>query len=652
MRTKHLLFVATLAGMAGVMWSFQNQKAGQKSAQPAARAAAPPSTYTPGLAPSSFAGYLTISGLPTIVNQQGPPAANWKVFYNLGDGRYWKGLKNQFDNIQFANKYRLPGTYNAYAETTAIYDDDNNPSLTASLNITPSTPDPLNKDFLVTMNNKAVKLDCSRDPKPGDVITYVITYEHNAPCTDYMRGDIIFHYDAGVLTYTGPDNGHYLGTDQVASSSSMNGEVEIAFMNLAQNTQRNVFLHFTVNSVSLPHTFNAPWVTLEGKISGCPVIQDTANLASQVLVAEHDPNHKEPSLSYISQTGSEIEYTVHFQNDGNGSAQTVIIDDELGLYLSGNITHTGSSHPDKLSSSSPAQISSNPKTWRWVFNNMNLRGTHETGYGTAFSEAETKGYVKFKVTVDTLVPCNAIVNRARIVFGCKPAINTDFAVTRINCTVSPAAPPAPDSILSPMISTLNFCPDTGFHYLTGKTGLTPGASVSTLLSTADLNTIGTDWDSYQWYPTRGLSNAWILNPSLDIARTDTFALIVSKQCVRKLFIVPITTTAPPYTSPILVEDVPGDCWAHLIVSGGTPPYFFQWGYNGSIGSETTADLNLAGKSNISVTVTDSSPGTCTAVFSPVKGKCGCIFDDWGWLEWGVVALAVFGLIYFFIRRKR
>jgi uncharacterized repeat protein (TIGR01451 family) len=655
MRTKHLLFVAALAGIAGATWSFQNQKANQKNASPVARTAAPPPTYSPAL--GQYGAAFAVNNLPPFIYDIGTPAS-WKVFFNLGDGRYWKGTKNEFNQMSFANKYWTPGNHVAYAETTPIYDDDNNPSMrTADITVTPSGSNPTSQDFLVTMNGREVKLDCSREPKPKDIITYIITYEHNEACNDAMDGSMTFTYDEDVLDYAGADNGlHYSIANQEAKDNITNdGIVAITFNNLAKGEQRNVFLHFTVANVPLSEPFDIPWVAFRGEAKDSSpncTVNDTSNLARQVLVEEHDPNHKEASLSYISQTGGEIEYTVHFQNDGDGPAQTVFIDDELGIYLSGSVTHTGSSHPVKLSTSSPTQINSNPKTWRWVFNNMNLRGTHEADYGKTFSEEETKGYIKFKVTADTLVPCNAIINRARIVFGCNPAINTDFAVTRITCTVLPAAPP-PDSVVPPSImATLQFCPDTGFQYLTGKIGLAPGSSVGTLLSAADLSAIGTGWDSYQWYPTRGLSSAWVLNPSLDIARTDTFALVVSKQCLRRMYLVPITTTAPPPTSPILVEDVPGDCWAHLVVSGGMPPYSYLWGYNGTTVSGS-ADLDLAGKSNVSVTVTDSS--TCTTVFVPNKGKCGgCIFDDWSWLERSAVASAVAALIFFIFRflRKR
>ncbi|HRI61663.1 MAG TPA: hypothetical protein PK228_18115, partial [Saprospiraceae bacterium] len=119
MRTKHLFFVAALAGISGIMWSFQQEKGNQKTASTAAKTAPPP-TYTPSLSQASTAIQgmsFNLNGLVSISNQQGSPVAVWKVFFNLGDGRFWKGDWNQFQSKEFI--YRTTSPHVAYAETTA-----------------------------------------------------------------------------------------------------------------------------------------------------------------------------------------------------------------------------------------------------------------------------------------------------------------------------------------------------------------------------------------------------------------------------------------------------------------------------------------------------------------------------------------------------
>lgn len=81
-----------------------------------------------------------------------------------------------------------------------------------------------------------------------------------------------------------------------------------------------------------------------------------------------------------------------------------------------------------------------------------------------------------------------------------------------------------------------------------------------------------------------------------------------------------------------VADTPGDCIADLQVSGGNPPYSFQWEWNGQQRTYNSQTLSLNWKSNVQVTVTDSNG--CSTVFQPVPGNC----NWWNvWWLWGTVA---------------
>lgn len=98
-----------------------------------------------------------------------------------------------------------------------------------------------------------------------------------------------------------------------------------------------------------------------------------------------------------------------------------------------------------------------------------------------------------------------------------------------------------------------------------------------------------------------------------------------------------------------VTDVPNDCTADLQVSGGNPPYFFHWEWNGQQQTFSGQTLNLNWKNGVQVTVTDSNG--CSTVFQPVPGNCAWWNNGW-FVTIAVLLLGIIGSVIFFVFNKK
>ena len=109
----------------------------------------------------------------------------------------------------------------------------------------------------------------------------------------------------------------------------------------------------------------------------------------------------------------------------------------------------------------------------------------------------------------------------------------------------------------------------------------------------------------------------------------------------------ITIAAP---QALVIDDQPGNCMAQINVSGGTPPYTFEWTWNGQLQTFNGQSIGMSDKNDVSVTVTDAE--RCTATLSLLKSNCKGWGDNWATL-YALVAVVIlvfaFG-IYFYIKK--
>lgn len=442
---------------------------------------------------------------------------DWRVFLSLGDGRFWMGTQGQFETTGF--NYVAADTYTPFLEYTPTYDDTKKPPkrlvMSTALNVSnPTSNDPLRVPMAAT---EAIKLQSTRDPKPGDIITYIVTYQHNMEnCADSLRGDIKFTFDKDVLTFTGFDGFH---NEYDANSTDPNsvGYITLDFHQLKNSEQRNVFLYFTTQNfeygtVTMDQKPRVDYTATKTSETACPENSITASdaMTAQQITNSHDPNKKFAAKHKICAGDQFVDFTITFQNDGPDPTDSVKVLDELDVYLK------KTPKPSLLAWSTPTPpgvdfetTGSNDRTLVFKFPTLKLRGLAEPGYGTAFGEDSTMATFTFRCEIDPAYVnsfCNAVMNKAKIYFDCNPPIETPVAMTPIYCNT--CALPAPTcSMLSDSLLTDSF--------VVGNNILPPGFPPPS------------GFDFYHWYPEEGLSNPLIANPVLTSLKHREYTLVAS-----------------------------------------------------------------------------------------------------------------------------
>lgn len=158
----------------------------------------------------------------------------------------------------------------------------------------------------------------------------------------------------------------------------------------------------------------------------------TIDTLSQVIQCAYDPNDKKVSPSgfgsegYIPPSTQTLEYLVRFQNTGNDTANTVIINDVIDTNLIfSSLTLIASSHPVYLDINVDNEVN-------FIFDNINLPDS-------ATNDLESQGFAKFRVDLKpNLGNYTQIFNQANIFFDLNPAIVTNSTLNTIfECDTSP-----------------------------------------------------------------------------------------------------------------------------------------------------------------------------------------------------------------------
>ncbi len=521
------------------------------------------------------------------------------LLWIFGDGTFGFSTLEEPITHTYHQQITTPPFHNPYVLVNIIKDDDENPFAIPFTNSNQTslsyfagnlTLDQFNSDRTnprVKMNG-ALRLIANRNPKPGDDVTYVITYKNT--CNSLTSGTIVFEFDRTIFeqSYEADYTHFYHGED---CSSFNNCQVSIS------SVSNNYFLKWTFAPPSNPMPIGEQRniiVTLKTKenarieqelesnvrfdelLGGIEFFCSDTNFVSlkQTVVNSHDPNFKivlnEDPLCRSQGYNNELqEYYIEFQNNGGGAADSVTVIDQLHPFLDWNsivFNPTDSNHAKFFHGSTPSvtcTLERNGNRLQWIFKGDNfLRGMREPGYGIDFHPDDTKGWIKFYARPVQMPLCGAIPNRAEIIFDCNPSIFTTTSLNKIDCW-----------------NCLNSCLEKEDTLKTdtinqGQTASVDLAEITPILSNPDF--------TYEWYPSEFVANPNQPNTTFTPNVTTDYILIAydgSTLCQRYLFhkkvVVRPCIELEVGVQQICDEGDTGIIEATIKNNGGTSPYIWS-----------------------------------------------------------------------------
>ncbi len=359
-------------------------------------------------------------------------------FWQFNDGGF------SFDSIP---RHRFDqGSFYPTVQVLKVYDDDDDPPderpMPIPSNINPNSITTKLPNPKVEMEGKPIRLIQNFDAKPGDDIICVLTYEKSC-ASSFTTGNISFSFPDDLFTYKSTEifNGETNFSSVTTGTTSPITTLTWSYSFQASEVeQRNIFIklntNFDLTNIGKIANFGAS-ISITGDPPGNLCVPPSNTNFNSKIVKSHDPNNK----TMIVQSSNHplcnnsiytIDSRIDFQNTGAGPTDTIIVQDfiheDLDPY-SIVFLQNQSKFPLIHYEYDPAT-----RLATWLFDNTNLRGTGEPGYGTAFTPQDTKGWLSYKITTNYInYECQAIFNQAFITFDCNEPIPTDVAILKIGC---------------------------------------------------------------------------------------------------------------------------------------------------------------------------------------------------------------------------
>ncbi len=170
---------------------------------------------------------------------------------------------------------------------------------------------------------------------------------------------------------------------------------------------------------------------ISSKASSSPLddLDEGTAVTCNIITNSHDPNAKHVTPTGIGSAnqiapGTELEYTIHFQNTGNSIANTVKLIDTLDLAIDpGSFIKGTSSHPYSFTISGKGKV-----VLTFFFPNIFLPDS------TA-NKAQSNGLVSFRITVPSSTPLGTVINnKAYIYFDYNSPIISNETYQTVNIT--------------------------------------------------------------------------------------------------------------------------------------------------------------------------------------------------------------------------
>jgi uncharacterized repeat protein (TIGR01451 family) len=283
-------------------------------------------------------------------------------------------------------------------------------------------------------------------PRPGFSFMTLLTIVNNGLTP--ASGSVTFEKGAGVVGITVS----YPGVTMTPQGFTY------SFTNLGALTTLSIPVVMTMDV--LPNVSLGQLITHQATLTLNPMDVITTNNAtslSQTVVGAYDPNfvveRHGPEIVYSTfGLNDRLQYTIHFQNEGNYFAEKVRIEDVLDSQLNaGSIQLLGSSHPCRLVGTG-TQL-------EFIFDDIFLQPK-------SVDEAASQGFVTFSIQpnpgyqVGTQIP-----NSSAIYFDYNPPIYTNVFQTKFVNSLANTAFDSTDFVVYPNptrdVVTLDFASQSG-----------------------------------------------------------------------------------------------------------------------------------------------------------------------------------------------
>jgi hypothetical protein len=565
---------------------------------------------------------LTATDLPTtVIKGTALDTSDFNFFWSFGDGTFIQG--KGLHSVTHTFKVGSGAVYNPWVEITQERYDDDPPKAVvineentggtveidvSGVSISNATNYPNTLDTISASNY--VEVQAARDPVNGDFVTYAIQYQN--PCGEdtIANPGIMLTYDDTYLTPLTQTqqflpNDSWKDFDLALTETPSAGVMEWGFpAGLAPGEKGTIYVYFEVD---FPETEAGTDIGIEAQMMNGeerpPCDSSSNSRITQVLKNSHDPNVEiSPNPKFCLGQPTTVDYTVQFQNTGSAPTSNI----SIKVWLDQPVNVSPIVIPGSFSHSFPAisetiSEDGNRKFIRVNLPGASLRGTGEPGYGVSFSDVDTKGWIKFEVTIDgsKLGSCNSVVSRAAIDFDCNEPIITNDVFLDIQCVQE-------DSVGN------SFCDSCDVNTFALETPIIvppPGTVPIVALHNIVLNDPDVDFDpddyfSIHWFPKEGLT----INPSSPFFATlngnavprgiDRYTLVASKTCERVIIEVPIKQECGGMAIAVSPIPLPDLCFGteasfSLSVSGNYPPFSWNTCDIGPVSPHTLNFNNMA-----------------------------------------------------------
>ena len=264
----------------------------------------------------------------------------------------------------------------------------------------------LNFGFQQIPNVHEVSVSCPNwGAKPGQPEPMPISFQNNGTSTE-----------SDTITFVMDPLYSFISSNPAPVSQS-GQTIQWTYSNLAPGQTGTIMLYLLPDSTAVLGNFLNSTLTiapLNDTIPGNNIL----NL-HQLITLAWDPNEKLAEPSGEIEAGTEIYYTIHFQNTGNATADNVTVLDTLDADLDLlSFRLIGSSHPVHF-------VMEGSGIAQFTFYNIQLP---DSGADLAGSN----GYVSFAIrTLPGLTQNTEIQNRAGIVFDFNPPVMTNTTLNTI-----------------------------------------------------------------------------------------------------------------------------------------------------------------------------------------------------------------------------